>query len=145
MKFLITGLPRTRTAWFAAYFTGQPDTVCYHEAASMGHEMDIPYSNIGNSEAGVPLEWVAEWNPDKIVVVHRPVVEVARSLEIIGMPIQQGYLERVDATNQKLEGLHVDFYEIDMAEIHDYLELPYDHYKADLMVDMNIQSKYWRM
>ena len=145
MRFVITGLPRTRTAWFAAYFMGVKDTICYHEASFMGNEMDVPYRNIGNSEAGVPQEWLDEFKPQKIVVVHRPVAEVERSLEIIGQPVKKGFIEALEERNQGIDGLHVDFYDINIEKIHDYLGLAgHDPYRAALFADMNVQSKHWR-
>jgi len=146
MKFLITGLPRSRTAWFASYFTTE-DTLCYHEASFHNSDMELDVKNIGNSEAGVELPWVTDFAPDRIIVIHRDIDEVERSLDIIGEPTGAALRERLEELNTRLDhfgGLHVDFYNIDLWQIHDYLGLKYLPHRAELFDTMNIQSKYWR-
>ena len=144
MRFVITGLPRCRTAWWAAYLT-QGDVFCFHEASYMDADYRIPFKHKGNSEAGVPDTFLESFDPQKIVIVHRDIDEVYRSLEIIGQPVRPGYLEELEERNTKLEGLHVDFYNIDLDEVHTYLELPgYSPERAKLFENMNVQSKYWR-
>lgn len=144
MRFVVTGLPRCRTAWWAAYLTTDK-VFCYHEADYMNSDWKIPYKYKGNSEAGVTDTFLEEFNPQKMVIVHRDVDEVYRSLEIIGQPVRPGFLEELEKRNEKLDGLHVDFYNIDLDEVHTYLEIPgYCPHRAKLFTDMNIQSKYWR-
>jgi len=146
MRFLITGLPRSRTAWFAAYFS-QGDTLCYHEASFFDYDMQVPFTHLGNAEAGVSVKWLNEFDPQKIVVVHRDLDEIERSLKKIEVPVDRVFLEALEKGNSALKGLHVAYDDItkSIKGIHDWLELPgYSSERAFIMNDMNIQSKYWR-
>jgi predicted nucleotidyltransferase len=149
MKFIITGMPRTRSAWFAAYFT-EGRTYCHHEATFHNNSMEIPgFDHVGNSDSGyvISKDWVEENPVDKIVVIHRSIDDVERSLKSIGQTNVRWLLEQMEPALQGLNALHVDFNDINkrIKDIHDYLELPgYDPYRAALFSKMNIQSQYWR-
>lgn len=138
-RFVITGLPRSRTAWFSAYLT-QGDVICYHEAIPDGIELNL---NEGTADCGyaicpIPCE--------KLVIIHRDWREVSRSLSDIGLPDEIGYLPILAEMLYDLNGLHVDFCDINdrLEEIHNYLGLPgYSRERAELFINMNIQSKEW--
>lgn len=61
--FLITALPRSRTAWLAAFFSGN-DSFCYHEGtrwhrsikALVDHLESLPETYAGNSDSGLLLD-----------------------------------------------------------------------------------------
>lgn len=85
---MITGLPRSRTAWMANFFTFG-DSFCFHEALVDGGDMtrafssvDTPY--IGNSDSEIPF--FAD-KDDKIyakakhVLIRRDKKEVVNSLQ----------------------------------------------------------------
>jgi len=143
-KFVITGLPRSRTAWFAAYLT-QGDVLCYHEAFYNNLPLEgAPY--VGTADCGYALK---DWGigEHKLVVIHREPESVASSMRAIGLEDRFGYLPVLAEKLYKLDGLHVDFNEINerLEEIHDYLGLPgYDKKRAELFSTMNIQSMEWR-
>jgi len=147
--FVITGLPRTRTAWFAAYFS-QGKTICYHEATAHGNNMKNPnYHHVGTADSGYVLmpEWVETLGEHKIVTIHRPVDDVAESLSDINQDNTMWLLNRMVPILETLPGLHVDYNDVNnrLREIHHYLELPdYDPERAKLFQTMNIQSIYWR-
>jgi len=146
MKFVITGLPRSRTAWFAGYFT-QGDTICVHEAAFYDKDMDLPFENIGTADSGYlnEPEWAEAFAPDKVVVVHRPLKEVIRSLDIIGITNVDDKMADLQVRLNEVVGLHVDFYDIGLKDIHEYLGLPgYNKERADLFMHLNIQHQNWR-
>lgn len=149
MKFVITGLPRTRSAWFSAYLT-QGDTYCHHEATFHNSSMDIPmFANVGNSDSGYVLckDWVENLGEHKVVVVHRSVDDVQSSLDKIGQTDTRWLLEQMVPVLESLDALHIDFEDINkrIKEVHTYLEIPgYDPYRAALYSKMNIQSQYWR-
>jgi len=148
MKFVITGLPRTRSAWFSAYLSQGP-VYCHHEATFHGSSMDVPFDYVGNSDSGYILcpEWAEAQGPHKVVVIHRPVDEVEKSLASIGQKDTRWLLEQMEPSLQALDALHVDFHDINkrIKDIHDYLGIPgYHPYRAALYSKMNIQSQYWR-
>lgn len=139
-KFVITGLPRSRTAWFSAYFT-YGDIICYHEAFYHGIPLEGA-KHVGNADCGY---FVKDWDIGEhgLVIIHRDPEDVARSLYRIGLDEGIEYLPMVSERLYELDGLHVDYDDIDdrLEEIHDYLGLPgYDKKRAELFRNMNIQS-----
>ena len=144
-KFVITGLPRSRTAWFSAYLT-QGDVLCYHEAFYHHQPLEgAPY--VGTADCGYALR---DWSigKHKLVVIHRDYKDVAKSLKAIGLEDEIGYLPILAERLRELGGLHIEYSEIDerLKEIHDYLGLPrYDKKRAELFTKMNIQSMEWRV
>ncbi len=147
-KFVITGLPRTRGAWLAAYFS-QGDVLCYHEATLNFSDMDVEgYTHVGNSDSGYTIcpDWVEELGDHKLVVVHRNPLVVTESLKKVGFGDLTEQMVRQADVLRKLEGLHIEFEEINprLKEIQEYLEVPgYDESRATLFFNMRIQSLDW--
>lgn len=88
--FFITGLPRTRTAWFANLFTYK-DSFCFHEAFKTHDTIDeyaksidkLPYKYSGNSDCSIPFiinDLMSIYPKSKIVVIERDIDEVYNSL-----------------------------------------------------------------
>ena len=148
MKFVITGLPRTRTAWAAAYFNTCPDTFCYHEATWTKESLDKPYKNVGNADSGVILvpDWLTDNPVDKIIVIHRDPEQVKKSLRELGMKGKEGLVDQMVPVLKRLPGIHIKFeeYNDQLPRIHDYLGIPYDARKAKVFKDSVVQSIYWR-
>jgi hypothetical protein len=142
-KFVITGMPRSRTSWFAAYLT-HGDTFCHHEAIHFNKSMDMPgYKNVGNSDSGYPLNeaWAKELGNHKIVIVHRDIDEVVESLSYVGIHDVRPLLEEIHRNMDKLTGLHVKFENVNehLPDICEYLEVPYDEQRAMLFSALNIE------
>jgi hypothetical protein len=121
--------------------------MCYHEAIYNNQEL-TGYKYVGTADCGYCLcpEWVEEIGEHKLVVIHRDYKQVEQSLGAIGYPDSIGYLPELAKQLHQLDGLHVDFNDIDkqIMEIHDYLGVPgYDKNRAELFKDMNIQSTEW--
>jgi hypothetical protein len=95
MPFLITGLPRSRTAWFAALCDAVPEATCSHEpcartsswrAAVAAWRRPAP-SYIGISDPTLSLHLgvvLAEFWP-RVLWVDRPIGDVEESLRAIGI------------------------------------------------------------
>jgi hypothetical protein len=92
--FFILSLPRSRTAWLAA-FLSYSDVNCYHEAIPRAGSLamlrrwmgEAPI--VGNSDCGnilVADKLVAMFPTAKFVVVRRNVSDVCHSLRRIGIP-----------------------------------------------------------
>lgn len=145
-RFVITGLPRMRSAWFSAYLS-QGDVHCFHEGIFFDEKLTgFPYA--GTADGGGYLirpEWVDSIGDHQLVVIHRDPEDVARSLADINIP--KGLdLELMAEQLEHLGGLHVDFSDIDerLKEIHEYLKLPgYSKRRADLFIGLNIQAREW--
>lgn len=93
--FLVTGTPRSRTAWMAR-FLSHGGVACVHEPSINFRRKDelrrfVRQPNIGASDSGMVLLWreIAEANPDaRFAVVTRPVMDVIRSALNAGIPIR---------------------------------------------------------
>lgn len=79
-KYLITGLPRSRTAWMAAFME------CAHEpTAQMDTLFDIESfyeENEGCSDSGMGwwLPWISRQIKPRILIIVRPIADVEESL-----------------------------------------------------------------
>ena len=88
-KFLITGLPRSRTAWLSEFMCD-----CIHEPVPDLDEIEQltsvfeKYQGVSDSAAGFWIEWILEHIKPRTVVVERPLEEVEKSLETLlpGLP-----------------------------------------------------------
>lgn len=86
--FYITGLPRTRTAWLANWFTHK-NSYCFHELSKYGkdfYELQRVVKSrtemfIGTADSGFPLyhQQFLQYVPGKIVVIERDPKEVMDS------------------------------------------------------------------
>ena len=104
--FLITGTPRSRTAWFAALCNTVPDTVCYHEpvayhatwreaARLWGSKWR---TRVGIADSGFALhlaDLVPMYHP-RVLVIDRPHGDVDESLARIGVA-PSNYCELLEA------------------------------------------------
>ena len=81
--YFITGLPRSRTAWLAAWLS-DGDSICLHDFISQCNGMDQlerrliylsqNYNEIGISDSGLPIAWRqidAAYPHARVLVVHR--------------------------------------------------------------------------
>lgn len=90
-KFLITGLPRSRTAWLSAIFCTD-NIICFHEPINQLGDIQAVkdfvskvqgYSHVGISDSSIganPSEYIDYFFSYPIVVIKRPKVEVVESL-----------------------------------------------------------------
>ena len=99
-QFIIYGLPRSRTAWLAA-FLSHGDWRCHHdailEAESLWDLEDIlSKPHTGTVETGLTRGFLVmrDLFPNaRVVVVRRPVSDVAESAANLGWEYPDGYLE----------------------------------------------------
>jgi hypothetical protein len=93
--FLITGLPRSRTAWLSVFMT-TGTSMCYHDAVTkIGSIEELPklfesefYKHVGISDCSVGffLEWILENIRPRTVIVDRDPAEVTNSMARLGFP-----------------------------------------------------------
>lgn len=94
--FLITGLPRSRTAWMAA-FMSTGSVLCKHEPIKALYDIsDLPatleseyHSHMGASDSGAGffMPWIMENIDPPTVVIERDVDDVRDSLDAIDLPM----------------------------------------------------------
>ena len=114
--FFITGFPRSRTLWFANYFSFG-DSVCMHEASTWSCVNGDPFNIdtaildatliaaarygakfVGNSDAAMMLNWerIVDAYPDaRWLLVDRNTDEVAASLERARIPLGSKVVDRM--------------------------------------------------
>jgi hypothetical protein len=154
MIAFITGLPRSRTNWFAQYFDGLPDITAHHEVLNglkskqeFYDAMEAP-GYVINSDSGLFVtNYLEQWPDAPCVVIHRGISDVFNSLRRLfathgfPMPNFQFLVEQREAIN-KIDGLHVQYSDINdrLPEIHEYLGIPYDAEYAEKAKDMNMQQ-----
>ena len=111
--FFITGLPRSRTAWFSAFMTasGYP---CLHEGVDGCHSIDEYLIKVdGVSDSNTGFAFIGNPLPDRpILIIHRE-----------GRHKDNAFLHDACDKLNSLAGLHVDFDDIDkrMEEIFKHL------------------------
>lgn len=87
--FLITGLPRSRTAWMAE-FMSNGGCVCQHEPLAKLSDISQlrrvfnSYAGISDSGASLFLSWIMENINPHTVIIDRQIDEVEQSLSNIG-------------------------------------------------------------
>ena len=109
-KFLITGLPRSRTAWLAVAAT-RADIVCHHEpSAWLKDEAALtalwgahgPPVGISDSALGIILPKILKDHGPRTVIVQRHPNGVVRSMEAYlaagGITMPEGLIARRTAT-----------------------------------------------
>ena len=141
-NFFIAGLPRSRTAWFAAYLSAYSGVRCLHEGLKgcktpkafvekmVSHR---PAVYVGNSDSGLPMCDIETMFPEaRVVVIRRDMIDSFHStLDALGATNPtNAMLDMFARLNERLiemEGLHVEYDEIDkrMPWIHAHLHIPY--------------------
>ena len=93
--FLITGLPRSRTAWLATACNQQWSTVCHHEpiarfpswrdSLGLWNNDEYVFTGISDSALGFHLPEITHIHAPRILVVQRTLADVKTSLRSIGI------------------------------------------------------------
>ena len=158
-KFFITGLPRSRTAWLASFFTGN-NSFCYHEMLriSSGFEDGIKKMlnrkemYVGNSDSSLPI-WMDKIDhilrDSPIVIIERDIDEVANSLtNLFGhndfTKMLDTTLEGLEIIKNKYNYISVDYNKLSEQSCLEMIwgfctpELPFDKDKFEMLKTINI-------
>jgi hypothetical protein len=121
-RFLITGLPRSRTAWLSVVCSMMPGAYCAHEPVSaMRHWTDMlgflgredwPYIGIADCSLAFHLDAFMALRP-RILIVERDIYEVEASLGRIGILAArfcERAIEKLHAFPDSAAVLRVPFY-----------------------------------
>lgn len=154
----IVGLPRSRTAWFAAYLSAYPDVHCWHEGLKGCHDPSEFHNKmqplgphpaeliVGNSDSMLMHFNIDAVFPDApVIVIKRPFEQVLASVGQLFGNVSTEMMQALSAAHERLEchpGLHVDYEGIDamMELIHDHLHIPYRRDIHMLYQPLNIQT-----
>lgn len=153
-RFMITGLPRSRSAWFANFLT-YGDSMCFHDGFHGLDSIDeFPrvlegFSVAGNSDPANLLFWpkIREWFPDAPwVVIRRPFEEVLMScnriLKVSGVELAKMRTFMDDLTDV-VNPMIVDFHQITprvARNVADYVGVDAGPLaRAEMLCRMNVQ------
>ncbi len=146
MGFLILGLPRSRTAWLANFFT-YGGLRCMHEGLNGCRSVDEYLSkfdgSVGDASTGLATFQYERWFPEglRTIVIDR---DVDRAVQYGKHTYDVDLSDEMSELAVRLEGidaLHVDFDDIDdsLQEMWEYItDTPYDKGRAELMVRLNV-------
>ena len=156
--FFITGLPRSRTAWFSNYLTFG-SSFCWHDTFDGIEDFDEfklrmefgKFKTIGNSDPANLLFWreINFWYPkSKWVVIRRPFEDVVNSCSKFG--IERSSLEplwdQLIALENAINPLVVKFDELGFSEVRevaDYLDVEVGSLKrTSQLCKMNVQVEH---
>jgi hypothetical protein len=149
-NFFVIGLPRSRTAWFAAWLS-DGDSLCQHEAMSGCPSIDHYKSKLGmggdSSTASMMLD-INDLYPDApILVIERDESHAIRfGIDVMNID-EASSVEIIDNLKQRLdmidaERVHFDDIDENLEWIWTHLKgTPFDHERAELFKGLNIQVK----
>lgn len=136
MRFVVTGLPRSRTKW-ASVFLSTPDCPVIHDATP---------AQIHTAEAiSTPLflqHW-REWPVTKVALIERPFSEVRASMTVYGNHnkwVTKAY-EEIQKMKQERDVEVFDFHDLDAKRLWKFChETEVDDAYVNVFEDMNIQQ-----
>ena len=141
MSYFVTGLPRSRTAWFSEWL---PD--CLHEGfeGCYTHKEYIKkLGKKGDSNSALMFFPIERYFPKApVVIVERNFDEVIFSLEKIGLFNNDVYKAMEASCNRlkRMKGMRVDFHSLPLREIWEYLiGTEFNKKEAETLDKMNIQ------
>ena len=141
-SFLITGLPRSRTAWLANFLT-YGDSICLHMPEYVKYERIVKFDRYKYTGISCPVTSIDLYPSfQKKLINERDIDEV--------IPWAEDHLGRstsvlIEAQKKldTLSGLRVRYEDIDknLMNIWDYLipEVPYNFDRERLLTSLNIQ------
>lgn len=162
-KFLITGLPRSRTAWLSALFSTER-VICWHEPinkfGSIGAVKNMldnltGYQCVGISDSSVGIEadfYMSYFFEHRIVIINRKEDEVLKSLiKFLGINQSQSVkiidtisegLDRIRKVRSVLEINYEDLNDsVVVNNIWDYCtDLPFDMFRCELFQNLLINQ-----
>lgn len=147
MNYLITGLPRSRTAWLSAYLSAA-GSKCMHEPFAYINRQrsfeDITAGCEGISDSTLLI--LPSWTDNnKTLIIERDPIEVVDSMVNKFCYAKETVVRQITKLHkamQDIDGLRIPYREINsrIQEIHEYCtDIPYDPILADKYCNMNIQ------
>ena len=141
MNYFVTGLPRSRTAWFSEWL---PD--CLHEGVEgcyTHREYIKKLGSKGDSNSSLMFFPIERYFPDApVLIVERDFDEVMASLEKLGLFNDNVYefMKESQKRLNSMKGMRVPFFDLPLQDIWEYLiGTEYDKQEAVRMDGIMIQ------
>ncbi len=167
-KFLITGLPRSRTAWLCALFNMHPDIVCLHEpineypniAAMAAYINDVQrkYVGISDSSIGAYSDFYIRYFDCPILIVKRDRDEAIESYcEFLGFTKEQAeypfsLIEKgIYEIKKAKRFLEVDFNDLDDTRVIKYVwehcvpDIEFDEFKCETLQGLIVIQNVYKV
>ena len=154
-NFFITGLPRSRTAWLAAYFT-EGNVFCYHDGLKYlnskedfydlmhNAHRDYRLEMIGNSDSGLIFtDFQTRFPGVPTVIIERPVADSWQSMVSLGFSIDVDFFFDNSQKLDDLTGLRVPYEHIDrdLRFICEYIGVRYSPARHALFKQWHIETE----
>ena len=146
IEFMIIAAPRCGTTW-AANWLSTDSTLCIHDPLYTKHysELDSIYSNkmLGVSCTGLyHFPDFINSHPARKVILHRPIGEINKSLELLGLPgVRDEDINRLNT----IKGKHFAWTELfnNPSEIYEYLLLKrFDSERFNQIKHIEMQPRF---
>ena len=161
-RFMVTGLPRSRTAWLSVLLTGER-SMCYHEPSSRMSELSdlfsiyaqeyYDYVGVADSGLGFFIDRILEEFAPRTLIVERPLSEVEQSLAEFGLPASnycELLKEKLEAVSSHPLVMRVPFGALDdwrwVQQIHWHLVpgLNFDETRFHELAKMQIETDAYK-
>lgn len=147
MNFFVTGLPRTRTAWMAAFLS--QDRICFHEGFNGCHSL-LEYKNklgIDKGDSGTAL-MLMDMNKvfpnSPILCIHGDVKRSTQYMYDTYGIYDVDYMNYLEMRLNDIKGMHVNLNDIDirLPEICEYLlNKKCDYQRIEIFKRLKIEIK----
>jgi len=147
---MILGLPRSRTAWLAAWLSDH-DGVCTHEGLAQCesiHEYINQYGGEYFADSTTAFDYVGAVRADRVIILRDPRECHESTFQFLGFDIGVDWFEQRFDILSSIDGLKIDF-----DDLNDSLPLiweamkgtDYSSARADVFKGLNIQTsnKYY--
>jgi len=142
MKFVVCGLPRSRTAWLANFLT-YDGLYCHHEGLNGCRNLNEYYDKIGDDGDATTIPHLLDLPDCKKVIIDRDVNRAVQFTEVNYGPANRIYFDSLKDFLSQMEGLHIPFEKIDssLREIWEYVtDIPFDEKRANMLIRLNVQE-----
>lgn len=148
-SFVITGLPRIRSGWFAAYLSDYEGVRCYHEALYFNQSLEEAdnkgFSHVGTADCGMAMLPACIPKQARVLIIERAREDVLASLNDLNTLFFDDVLDQAEIGMQAIvetfdHHMSVAYDRIDekMEDIHTFLGIPYSKEKHAKWKDQNI-------
>jgi len=142
MKFVVCGLPRSRTAWLANFLT-YDGLYCYHEGLVGCRNLNEYYDKIGDDGDSTTIPHLLDLPDCRKVIIDRDIHRAIQFTEANYGPANYEYYSFLKDYLSKMEGLHIPFSEINnsLRQIWEYVtDIPFDGKRANMLIQLNVQE-----
>lgn len=152
--FIVTGFPRSRTAWWSAYLT-TGKYHCTHEAYAT-KPRDLSNSSQYDGDSDAAWLWMADKIPQhvKVLIIERGMSDALESVitassisRAVWLPIMRILQRGMDMlTGDNVIRIPFKAGLDDIRRAHEFLmpDEPFDEHRARIMMELNIQHNYGR-